>query len=61
MIGNRKDRVATTCGHTINFEAGEPTFVPEDPFVIEACVQRGHTVKKADPAEDKPTIAKTAK
>lgn len=50
MIGNRTDRVATTSGHSLNFEAGEATFVPEDARVIEACLQRGHTIKKEDPA-----------
>lgn len=57
FVGNREDRVQTDCGHTIYFpEAGAEVYVPEDPNVQRACIDRGHLKKK----EVKPAAAPKA-
>jgi len=38
---NRNWRVATPFGHTVKFKKGEPTWVPEDQRVLEACLAAG--------------------
>lgn len=57
MIGNRNDVVRTTSGHTVAFSTGEETFVPENNSVVKACIERGHTLKKEEPAKAEPKPA----
>lgn len=59
FIGNREDRVQTMAGHTIYFpSAGAEVFVPDDPVVQKACIDRGHTKKKE--VKQAPTTAKAS-
>lgn len=48
FIGNRDDVVRTLAGHVIAFKEGEEVFVPEDPYVVRECLDRGHRLKDKD-------------
>jgi len=57
LIGNRKDVVKSLSGHVAGFEAGKETFVPNIPAFIKECTNRGHVIKKDEPAKPAPAPA----
>lgn len=50
FIGNRSEVVNSTSGHSVRFEAGKETFVPNVPTLMQQCKDHGHQPKKEAPA-----------
>lgn len=64
LVGNRSDTVRTLAGFTFTFEKDQEVYVPDNPHLIEACVERGHVVLQnttKEPPTTEPTTVQPKK
>lgn len=54
LIGNRSEVVHSTSGHSIRFEEGKESYVPDIPALVAQCKDRGHMPKKVERVKPAP-------